>query len=452
MCFLYILGIKSRFKNEFVPVSTLKKLKSGALKGATRIQIAEELTEFPSELYQLTETLKILDLSNNCLTALPDDLYRFTKLKIIFCSSNPFTELPKGLGKCQNLEMIGFKSCQIKEVSAQALPPKLRWLILTDNQISELPDCFDQTPYLQKLALASNRLNFIPTTLSECSRLELIRISANQLTEFPDVLCQMPSLAWCAYAGNPFCKMHADGSTTDELLLSELDAFELTELLGQGASGHIYLAKELATGNEKAVKIFKGDVTSDGYPKDEMRACITAGNHPNLVKVESQINASKLGLVMELIPSHYLNLGLPPSLESCTRDQFSEDFQLTPQMLIYLLKQATSALHHLHQQGLVHGDFYAHNVLIDSQGHLLLGDFGAASHMDCLSDKQIKAMLGIEKRALAHFMEDLWQQAAVDDLTSHNLLEKWHQQLLNDQIELCELLVEFDRFKVDAKI
>ncbi|MBO1924721.1 leucine-rich repeat-containing protein kinase family protein [Thiomicrorhabdus sp. 6S3-12] len=424
-------------------MSTLAQLRSGALNCAPRIQISDNLTEFPVELYQQVDTLEILDLSNNHLSELPDDLYRFTNLKILFCSLNPFTELPEVLGKCENLEMIGFKSCQIERVSAQALPSKLRWLILTDNQISELPDCFDKTPRLQKLALASNQLVALPTTLASCKRLELIRISANRLTEFPDVLGKMPSLAWCAYAGNPFCQN--ESTAQDELLVSELEAFELKELLGQGASGHIYLAEELESGTEKAVKIFKGDVTSDGYPEDEMRACITAGQHPNLVKVEAKINAEKLGLVMELIPSHYQNLGLPPSLESCTRDQFTEGFQLTQTMLIHLVQQATLALNHLHQQGLVHGDFYAHNVLIDEEGHLLLGDFGAASHMDCLTTEQAQAMLRIEKRALAHFIEDLWQQADVDPACEEQL-KQWHQQLLNDQVELVELLFQLESY------
>jgi serine/threonine-protein kinase RIO1 len=418
-------------------VSTLAQLKSGALCGATRIQISENLTEFPSELFQLVDTLEVLDLNSNQLTQLPDDLHRFSKLKILFCSLNPFIELPEVLGKCPNLEMIGFKSCQIQRVSANALPPKLRWLILTDNQITELPDCFDKTPRLQKLALACNQLTQLPASLAQCSRLELFRVAANRLTEFPMVLTQMPSLAWCAYAGNPFCQTEA--SAQDELLLSELEAFELKSLLGQGASGHIYLAEELETGAHKAVKIFKGDVTSDGYPEDEMRACISAGQHPNLINVEAKIHGEKLGLVMELIPSHYQNLGLPPSLQSCTRDQFAEGFGLTQTTLLKLLQQATSALHHLHQQGLVHGDFYAHNVLIDSDGHLLLGDFGAASHMDCQTTEQIQAMLRIEKRALAHFIEDLWQQADVDSGCGEQLKD-WHQKLLNDQIELAELL------------
>ncbi len=46
--------------------------------------------------------------------------------------------------------MIGFKANQITQVHAAALPPLLRWLILTDNRISQLPDAnWDERPLLQ---------------------------------------------------------------------------------------------------------------------------------------------------------------------------------------------------------------------------------------------------------------------------------------------------------------
>lgn len=64
--------------------------------------------------------------------------------------------------QCANLEMVGFKSNKINQVSESALPPKLRWLILTDNHIEALPDALGERPRLQKLALAGNRLTHLP--------------------------------------------------------------------------------------------------------------------------------------------------------------------------------------------------------------------------------------------------------------------------------------------------
>ena len=92
---------------------TLDQLKKGELRGIIRLQLSENLNTFPDAIFDLADSLEILDLSNNHLSQLPDDLYRLKKLRIVFCSNNRFTELPSVLGKCENLEMIGFKTNQI---------------------------------------------------------------------------------------------------------------------------------------------------------------------------------------------------------------------------------------------------------------------------------------------------------------------------------------------------
>ncbi len=119
---------------------SLAQLKSGRLQQVTRLKIVDNLMEFPTEIYQLANSLEILDLSNNQLNSLPADFSRLQKLKILFLSNNQFSQLPTVLADCPNLEMIGFKSNHIKEVAEGALPAKTRWLILTDNQIAKLPD------------------------------------------------------------------------------------------------------------------------------------------------------------------------------------------------------------------------------------------------------------------------------------------------------------------------
>ncbi|WP_319380400.1 leucine-rich repeat-containing protein kinase family protein [Thiomicrorhabdus sp.] len=421
-------------------METLHKLHSGELKGAKHIKISANLTELPQALYELADTLEILDLSANRLSDLPEDFVLFRKLKIVFLSDNEFEHLPEVLGLCPDLEMIGFKANRIREVSANALPPKLRWLILTDNQIEQLPDCFDRLPRMQKLMLAGNRLRELPETLQNCRNLQLLRISANNLTEFPQVITRIPRLSWCAFSGNPFNRTVREDSS---LIQARLADYQLRELLGQGASGRIHLAEEKASGQPKAIKLFKGGVTSDGYPQDEMRACLTAGKHPNLVTVEARLETESPGLVMQLIPEQYVNLGLPPDFDTCTRDCFEDGFSLDAHQLLKILRQATSALMHLHDQGLMHGDFYAHNVLFNEQTHLLLGDFGAASHFDDLEQETKNALLRMEKRALAHFIEDLWQQAKVS-AEEDALVKVWHDALLQDAISLEDLLEQME--------
>ena len=391
-------------------MQTLSQLQSGDLKGVKRLALAENLTRFPLEILSLADSLEILDLSNNQLTSLPKELAQLTQLKIIFASNNLFETLPEVLGQCENLEMVGFKSNQIKHVPENALPPKLRWLILTDNCIEVLPDSLGERPRLQKLALAGNKLTRLPLTMAKLSNLELVRISANQLTECPTQLLHLPKLAWFAFAGNPFS--YSD-LKIDSVPLLPASSFTLQQVLGQGASGVISKAvwneKQSEFPDDIAVKVFKGEVTSDGYPQDELQACLKTGNHPNLVRSLAQVNeAGYLALIMNLIPENYKNLGLPPCFKSCTRDTFAEGFSLSVAQVDKIVTQMKAVFEHLHANQVCHGDLYAHNTLFDEEANIIFGDFGAASMYHMLSDEQQGLIKTIEARALQYFIDDLF--------------------------------------------
>jgi Leucine-rich repeat (LRR) protein len=97
-------------------MQTLEQLQSGKLLGCTSIKLSCGLIEFPKELFDLVDTLELLDLSGNKLSSLPSDFGRFTKLKIAFFSDNQFTEYPEVLTNCPLLEMVGFKSNRISTI------------------------------------------------------------------------------------------------------------------------------------------------------------------------------------------------------------------------------------------------------------------------------------------------------------------------------------------------
>lgn len=366
---------------------TLEQLRSGALAGHRRVALKAGLTEFPEEIFQLADSLEILDLSGNALRTLPDDLPRLHKLRIVFCSDNQFTELPPVLGQCQSLRMVGFKANQIRSVSAQSLPSQLRWLTLTDNQISELPSEIGRCTQLQKLMLAGNRLRDLPTSLAACQRLELLRIAANNLAALPAWLLDMPRLSWLAFAGNPFCaELEAVALSGSSAALPQIawSSLQLKERLGEGASGVIHRAEHWEGGvaQASAVKLFKGAMTSDGLPRSEMAACLRAARHPHLIGLRARVADHPQGadgLVMDLMDRTFQNLAAPPSLDSCTRDIYPPERRFGLAAALRIAKSVASAARHLHSQGVMHGDLYAHNTMVTAQGQATLGDFGAAS-------------------------------------------------------------------------
>ena len=390
---------------------TLAALREGRLEGNRRLDLVGcGLAEFPREAFTLADSLEVLDLSRNRLTTLPDDFDRLHRLKVLFCSDNLFTQLPSVLGRCAALEMVGFKANRIERVPAQALPPRLRWLILTDNAIEELPESIGDCSRLQKLMLAGNRLRALPDAIARCERLELLRISANRFERLPAALTTLPRLAWLAIGGNPM-NTAAENAALHAAALSHIDwrTLSLRALLGEGASGVIHEAAwtGAADASTVAVKLFKGAVTSDGWPASEMAACIGAGPHPDLIPVLGRIDGHPdgvQGLVLARIAAGWRNLASPPSLETCTRVVYADDWRTPIAAALAMASGIASAVQQLHARGISHGDLYAHNILVDGHGGALLGDFGAASFCP---KAEASALQRIEARAFGCLLEEL---------------------------------------------
>jgi len=395
--------------------ATLAALRSGQLKGIARLDLACDIQEFPREIFDLADTLEVLNLSGNALSALPDDLSRLSKLRVIFCSDNRFTQLPEVLSSCVHLEMVGFKANRIREVAAAAISPRLRWLILTDNQVSALPDSIGSCARLQKLMLAGNQLADLPEAMRGCVGLELLRISANRFEALPDWLLQLPRLTWLAFGGNPVSAApHVPSPAVARLQWSDI---ELGEKLGEGASGVIHKAhwqpSPQEAGHPVAVKLFKGAVTSDGFPAEEMAACLAAGDHAHLIGVIGVLTghpAGTSGLVMPWVDPGFRNLAGPPNLATCTRDIYGNGQRFSLPLVLDLAIGLAAVGEHLHARGISHGDFYAHNVLYRPEGGCFLGDFGAASFYPPRTSGGANPFEALEVRAFGCLLGELLER------------------------------------------
>ena len=429
----------------------LAQLRAGQLTGTRQLKLAAGLTEFPREIFELADTLEELDLSGNQLTTLPDDLPRLTRLRVLFCSNNAFTELPAVLGHCAQLSMLGFKANQIQHVPSAALAPSLRWLILTDNQIHQLPASIGQCTDMQKLMLAGNRLTALPPELAQCQQLELLRISANQLTQLPGWLLALPRLAWLACAGNPF---NTPAATAPSAAHAGIDidwsSLRLAHTMGEGASGVIHAAdwQHAGTVQPVAVKLFKGAVTSDGLPDHEMAAALHAGPHPHLIGALGRLSGhpnAQQGIVMARVARHFATLAGPPSFASCTRDVYADGTTFSAATVLGIAHSIASAASHLHARQLMHGDLYAHNILVHGT-HALLGDFGAASFKPSDNADQASQLQRIEVRAFGYLLQELLAHSP-DTPTSHAgpALAALCADCLNDTVDARPLFAAIEQ-------
>jgi serine/threonine protein kinase len=82
----------------------------------------------------------------------------------------------------------------------------------------------------------------------------------------------------------------------------------------------------------------------------------------------------------------------------------------------------------------MHGDLYAHNILVNDRDHSLLGDFGAASSYDKGDRIASVALERLEVRAFGCLLEDLLNHCELSDDAAakllFNLLDKLKQDCL----------------------
>ncbi len=115
----------------------------------------------------------------------------------------------------------------------------------------------------------------------------------------------------------------------------------------------------------------------------------------------------RAGLVLPRLGPGWRPLAGPPSMASCTRDVYDPALRLSAGQAQHIVTQVAAALAHLHARGLTHGDLYAHNLLVDGQGGVLLSDYGAASWCPPGDPDRAALLRTIDRRALAVLQAEL---------------------------------------------
>ena len=376
-----------------------------------RLLVLAQIPSSAPDLVAPYTSITKLNLTGCGLSELPDSFpTAFPNLSILFLSNNHFIEMPALVGQCQHLQMVAFKSNSMTSIHPDALQSQLRWLILTDNQLTQIPDTIQRCVNLQKLMLSGNDLVELPeVAMIHCRNLELMRLASNQLAEPPTkVLQQLPHLKWVALGDNPFLQnaYYEQEATMDLDVWRDLDTSD-AEILGRGAGGVTRKVYDTKSQQYVAVKSFDAPshghvatashhtlrrMTSDGRPEHEAlvfaRASAATKHHdpPTVVQVLGQTPPDH-ALVMEFLED-YQALADPPSLESCTRDVYDGDKSLlTLGQATTLASRLLEAQVALHAAGICHGDFYGHNILLHKDcDESRLSDFGAAFFYDSRAD------------------------------------------------------------------
>jgi hypothetical protein len=150
----------------------------------------------------------------------------------------------------------------------------------------------------------------------------------------------------------------------------EIPDFRLTDVLGRGGMGTVYLAEQVSLGREVALKVVgtmvgtrvRGHAGRETLP-DEART-IAQLHHPNIVHVYAAGTAQDQSwFAMELMRGKTANHSTFASAEEIAR----------------LGVQIAEALSYAHRCGVIHRDVKPSNIFIGENGIAKLGDFGLAN-------------------------------------------------------------------------
>ncbi|UOQ69991.1 protein kinase domain-containing protein [Hymenobacter cellulosilyticus] len=150
--------------------------------------------------------------------------------------------------------------------------------------------------------------------------------------------------------------------------------------------------------------------------------------------------------MLELIPPEFRILAGPPSFETCTRDVYAPGTRFSLETTLRIARGVASAVAHLHQRGILHGDLYAHNILTSPTGAARLSDFGAASFFDPATAVGA-GLQRLEVRAFGCLLEELLAhcEAAEADAEAIRKLRELQQRCVSPLGEARPLLAEIER-------
>ena len=164
--------------------------------------------------------------------------------------------------------------------------------------------------------------------------------------------------------------------------------FELLKVIGQGSYGKVFLVKK-TTGNDigclYAMKVLKKATLKirDRMRTKTERNILTEVEHPFIVKLHYAFQTEgKL----------YLVLDFKRGGDLFTRISKEHNWTLKePDVRIYIA-ELVLALEHLHKLGIIYRDLKPENLLLDSDGHIALTDFGLSK--ENLDDRKSYSVCG----------------------------------------------------------
>jgi len=162
-------------------------------------------------------------------------------------------------------------------------------------------------------------------------------------------------------AGNGSPRLLAPGTRVDD--------FTILGLLGAGSAGVAYIARQEMLGRDVALKVLRTSQSASAQKRFELEAEVLGRlDHPGIARVYASRGArgdSPSYIAMELVEGEPIT-------------DYVAAQRLGTATCLELVARVCDAVHHAHQRGVIHRDLKPGNILVTSDGHPKVLDFGVA--------------------------------------------------------------------------
>ncbi len=150
---------------------------------------------------------------------------------------------------------------------------------------------------------------------------------------------------------------------------TQLGRYEIRSLLGAGGMGEVYLAQDTSLNRRVALKVLPAEVASDADRMRRFKQEATSAaslNHPNIAHVYEIGQSNDLNFIaMEYVDGTTL------------RDKIHREHEDLSKLL-RVLQHVAEGLAKAHDAGIIHRDLKPDNIMVTSDGHAKVLDFGLA--------------------------------------------------------------------------
>ena len=175
-----------------------------------------------------------------------------------------------------------------------------------------------------------------------------------------------------------------DGEIVDNKILG--NRYELMDKIGEGGMANVYTARCQILNRIVAVKILKDEFSTDEEFVNKFRNEAQAAaslNHPNIINVFDVGHDDGISyIVMEYVEG--INL----------KELIKKEGALQESRAINIVKQIALALSEAHNKKIIHRDIKPHNIMMNKDNMVKVGDFGIAKAVNSSTITSVGAVMG----------------------------------------------------------